>query len=309
MYRDPERENSVFKEMHDVVHLDELWYYLTRIVVDHYYLAPHEPDPDRRTRHKSHIPKCMFLSAVARLRFDNGRNQWFDGKLGLWPIAHEVPAQRDSNNRRRGTLEWKDLTMDKARCTLFLLEQVIPAIMEQWPPPNRTIELQQDNAKPHLSPEEFGEVYEENREHLQKVFGGGFVWEISLFNQPANSPDLNMNDLAFFVSSKAEYWKDPAQTIGGMIRKMAEIFANYPGEKVSSGFMTLQVVMNQIIEHDGGNEFRLGHIGKERCKRLGELPLRLDVHEEAAYWDVVNEDGDDENSEVENEQNDGYCTL
>jgi hypothetical protein len=129
----------------------------------------------------------------------------------------------------------------------------------------------------------------------------GVVWEISLFNQPANSPDLDMNDLAFFVSSKAEYWKDPARTIGGMIRKMAEIFDNYPGEKLSSGFMTLQVVMNQINEHHGGNEFRLGHIGKARLERLGKLPLRLTVHEEATDWDVVDEDGDDENSEVENE--------
>jgi hypothetical protein len=73
----------------------------------------------------------MFLSAVGRPRFNNGRNQWFNGKLfGLWPIAaHEVPAQRDSNKRRRGTLEWKDLTMDKVRYTLFLIEQVISAIM------------------------------------------------------------------------------------------------------------------------------------------------------------------------------------
>jgi hypothetical protein len=93
-HRDPERENGVFKEMHDVVHLDEVWYYLTQIV-GHYYLAPHEPDPDRRTRHKSHIPKCMFLSAVARPRFDNGRNQWFNGKLGLCPIAQQVPSQCD----------------------------------------------------------------------------------------------------------------------------------------------------------------------------------------------------------------------
>jgi hypothetical protein len=97
--------------------------------------------------------------------------------------------------------------------------------------------------------------YEENREHLQRVFGGDLVWEIWLFNQPANSPDLNMNGLAFFVSTKAEYWKDPAQTLGGMIVKMAEIYENYPGRKLSSGFMTLQIVMNQIIEHDGGNEF------------------------------------------------------
>jgi hypothetical protein len=169
----------VFKEMHNVVHLDEVWYYLTQIV-EHYYLAPHEPDPDRRTRHKSHIPKCMFLSAVARPQFDDGRNQWFNGKLGLWPIAHQVPAQRDSNNRRRGTLEWKDLTMDEARYILLLLAQVIPAIMEQGPRANGTIQLQQGNAKPHPSPKEFGEVYEENREHLQRVFEGDLVWEISL---------------------------------------------------------------------------------------------------------------------------------
>jgi hypothetical protein len=68
----------------------------------------------------SHTPK--FLSAVARPQFDTGRNQWFNGKLGLcWPITHQVPAQCDSANRQRGTLEWKDLTMDKVHCTLFLL--------------------------------------------------------------------------------------------------------------------------------------------------------------------------------------------
>jgi hypothetical protein len=57
-----------------------------------------------------------------------------------------------------------------------------------------------------------------------------------------------LNDLAFYVSSKAQYWKDPAQTHGGMIAKMAEIYFNYRGEKLSSGFMTLQVVMNQWWE-------------------------------------------------------------
>jgi hypothetical protein len=153
-------------------------------------------------------------------------------------------------------------------------------------------------------------VYEENCEHLQRVFGGDLTWEISLFNQPANSPDLNLNDLAFFVSTKAQYWKDPAQTLGRMILKMEEIYFNYPGQKLSSGFMTLQqVVMNQIIEHNGGNDFQLRHIGKERLKRLGWLRLRLDVHEEAADWDVVADDGDDKHSEEENERNDGYCTF
>jgi hypothetical protein len=50
--------------------------------------------------------------------------------------------------------------------------------------------------------------------------------------------------------------------------------------------------------------FDWGHISKERFKRLGELPLRLDVPEETAEWDVVAEDVDDKNSEEENDQND-----
>jgi hypothetical protein len=105
----------------------------------------------------------MFLSAISRPRFDHGRNQWFNGKIGLWPIAHEVAAQRDSVNRPRGTMEWKDLTMDKELYTQYMLEQVIPGIMEQWPRANRTIRLQQDNATPHMTPEEFAELYEENQ--------------------------------------------------------------------------------------------------------------------------------------------------
>jgi hypothetical protein len=237
----------------------------------------------------------MYVSF--RPRYDVGRDQWFNGKIGLWPIAHEVPAQRASVNRPRGALEWKDLSMDKSRYTQYFLEKVIPAMMEQWPWANRTVRLQQDNSTPHLKQAEFAAVYEENREHLQQVFGGGLVWEFSVFFQPANSPDLNMNDLSFFVTSKAMYWKDPSDNIRGMIIKMAQIFADYPREKLSHGFITLQVVMNQIIEHNGGNDFWLGHMGKERLARLGQLPLSLDVHEQAADWDALLAEGDEDKEE------------
>ena len=44
---------------------------------------------------KQHIKKVMFLCATARPRFDHGRNAWFDGKLGIWPIVeYSRPAQR-----------------------------------------------------------------------------------------------------------------------------------------------------------------------------------------------------------------------
>jgi hypothetical protein len=95
-------------------------------------------------------------------------------------------------------------------------------------------------------------------------------------------------------------WKDLASDIVGLIEKMAEIYAAYPREKLSSGSLTLQVVTNQIIEHDAENDFRLGHMGKERLARLGQLPLSLDVHEQAADWDAIlgGEEDEDEDDEL-----------
>jgi hypothetical protein len=150
-----ENDNGMYKEMYDRVHVDEKWFYITKLK-DRYYLVPGEPPPERTTSHKNHIPKVMFLCAVARPRWDPGRNQWFDGKIGMWPVAHQVPAARTSVNRVRGTLEWKNLIMDKPRYTEFLLDKVLPAIREKFPVTNQPIHIQQDNATPHASLEAWG---------------------------------------------------------------------------------------------------------------------------------------------------------
>jgi hypothetical protein len=71
--------------MYDRAHVDEKWFFLTR-VTGRYYLAEDEAQPH------GHIPKCMHLAANARPQWDAQRNQWFDGKLGQWPIAEQVPA-------------------------------------------------------------------------------------------------------------------------------------------------------------------------------------------------------------------------
>jgi hypothetical protein len=136
------------------------------------------------------------------------------------------------------------------------------------------------------------------------VLEGCLVWEFSLFNQPANIPDLNLNDLALLVSSKVQYWKDPAHSsIGGIIAKIwlsfIQIFREQSWAVVS---WLYRVEMNQSITHDGRNDFRLGHIGKEnkeRLIRLGKLPLNLDVHEQVLQTGMLKE----------NDQNGGNCTF
>ena len=60
-------------------------------------------------KHKEHIEKVMFLSAVTRPRFDDEKVCMFDGKIGIWPFVHQVAAQRSSIYRPAGTMETKSL--------------------------------------------------------------------------------------------------------------------------------------------------------------------------------------------------------
>lgn len=65
----------MFHDMHDMVHIDEKWFYITkkkRIV----YKAKGEKLPPRSAKSTTHLTKVMFLGAIARPRFDCT----FDGK-------------------------------------------------------------------------------------------------------------------------------------------------------------------------------------------------------------------------------------
>ena len=83
-----------FEAMEYVVHVDEKWFNLYK-VKNMFYLAPGEKLPERKGKSKRFIEKFMFLSAVARPLWDKRRRQKFDGKLGIWPILHQMSAKRN----------------------------------------------------------------------------------------------------------------------------------------------------------------------------------------------------------------------
>ena len=63
-------------------------------------------------------------------------------------------------------------------------------------------------------------------------------------------------------------------------------------------FVTLQSCLNEIIDCDGGNQHKIPHMNKDRLERLGQLPVSLEVTEDAEYvWGA--EEGDDEEEEEE----------
>lgn len=79
-------------------HLDEKWFYRIR-KNENVYLSHREEAPKRETKNKGHIQKIMFLSAMARPRYDAEGNCIFDGKIGVWAYVEWGQAQKRSANR------------------------------------------------------------------------------------------------------------------------------------------------------------------------------------------------------------------
>jgi hypothetical protein len=87
-----------FKAAFNTVHIDEKWFYRVK-KKQNIYLSHREEAPQRETKNKGHIQKIMFLSAMARPRYDAQGNCVFDGKIGVWAYVDYVQAQKKSANR------------------------------------------------------------------------------------------------------------------------------------------------------------------------------------------------------------------
>jgi hypothetical protein len=58
-----------------------------------------------------------------------------------------------------------------------------------------------------------------------------------------------------------------------LIKLVEETYKNYCYLKMNRLFVTLQTVFNGIIEANGGNDYTLVHMNKDRLEREGRLPV------------------------------------
>ena len=135
----------------DTIHIDEKQFNQTK-EKKIFYLEINEENHHRTTKIKSFIPKVLFLAAVARPWWDTGRNQWFDGKLGIWPFTSQEPAERNSKNRAKGTIIMKSIIMTKEVYRDVLINKLFPAIVAKWSWTSTgvVVDIQQGNAKPRI---------------------------------------------------------------------------------------------------------------------------------------------------------------
>jgi hypothetical protein len=295
-----------FREMFDEVHVDEKWFYLTK-VARRYIMAADEEDPQRSTRHKSHIEKVMFLCAQARPKHDTTTNKMWDGKLGIWPIGEYTKAQRTSKKFKKGDMKWKNKNVDSA-VYLDLMRDVVRQIASQWPRtqwnnPLFKVRIQQDGAKAHTS-EKF---MTEWRHMLDELVSDGVLphsSKVILDTQPANSPDLNINDLGLFNALQAAYYKTAPRDPVDLIDCVKKAHAEYPAKKINHLWLTLQLCMNKIIENKGCNHYDIPHINKAKLEKQGRLPTCVEVTPFAAGFLETMYVGDIPTTEADNFEED-----
>ena len=104
--------------------------------------------------------------------------------------------------------------------------------------------------------------------------------DIRLIQQPANSPDLNVLDLGFFNSLQSLTDCLSPKTLQDLIKGVLEEFEGYEFYKLNIIFLTLQTCMVEILNHAGGNGYKIPHVNKERLEDLGQLTPRLSSPQE-----------------------------
>jgi len=109
----------------------------------------------------------------------------------------QEPAKRTSGNKPKGTLITKTMTVYRDTIRSYLISKVLRAIKTRWPREDarRTIYIQQDNARRTHVPVD-------DEDFARAAAQTGF--DISLINQPPNSPDMNVLDLGFFASLQSK---------------------------------------------------------------------------------------------------------
>ena len=277
--------------MGDLIHIDKKWFYLTKDG-QCFIIAGDEAEPYRHVQHKLFLTKIMFLCAVARPRYDMNKNAWFDGKIGIWPIRKLELAKWSSKKCTKGTSVWKNQSIMRDVYPEYLIQKLLPAIQQKWPTNNGRIWLQQDGAKSHIldDDEEFKEVVDD------------IGLNLTMYTQSPNSPDTNILNHGFFRAIQS-FNDDCPTNEEELIKSVEKAYGEYPMHKLNHVWLTLLTCFNIIIENDGGNDYKIPHMGKESLEQRGLLPRVLDVTPTANAWlnAMMDDDSDQDSDDLDDD--------
>ncbi|CAM9788620.1 unnamed protein product, partial [Sphacelaria rigidula] len=92
-----------------------------------------------------------------------------------------------------------------------------------------------------------------------------------LVTQPAQLPDLNVNDLGFFTSLKSRVWGMNASSIDELVETIFKQYEEYDGDTLERVWQSPFKVYNQTLRELGDNDFSVEHSGVRVRQRAGTL--------------------------------------
>jgi hypothetical protein len=220
-----------------------------------------------RAQHKQAIPKVMFLAANARPRPEYG----FDGKIGMWRVTGLKEALKKSKNHEKGDEYEVDITMNADAYRDLMVNKVFPAIREKmwWfgrgrhATAGQQIVVQQDGARPHTAHANAAVWERERRKQGFNIF---------VYTQPAQSPDLNVNDCTFFRSTHARVKVLRHNNIDELAANIMLVYEEYSSADLEKCWDTLRNNVRCIVRANGQNDYRKQHrTGPKQSRAYKEL--------------------------------------
>ncbi|ETV69203.1 hypothetical protein H257_15032 [Aphanomyces astaci] len=177
----------------------------------------------------------MFLSAVARPRWDDNKEEWFDGKIGTWHFTETVPAQCRSSRRDAGTPVMKTVSVIRETYKKMLIGQVIPAIRCQAPRPrpsrfNRTMPVR-------MSPQ-----------------------SIQTLSLPAKT---KAGTWSFFRAIQTLQAEKHSSCLEDIVTATEAAWADVSSTTLNKNFLTLQRCLQEVILNQSGNDYKIPHMKKD----------------------------------------------
>lgn len=281
------KKKKKFGDNNNTAHGDEKWFYLMRDGAvcrvfpsyrtnddgerEHVITMP----ADAKLYHKSRVPKVMFLAVTAKPRPEYK----FDGKVGIWPFTVVRKAQR--SHKATGTvagvtdiMESVTVTAEEYRKVMLRKDGVFDALRtKMWwfnrssgkPEAGKILWYQHDGAKPHVA--------KANQRNWAK-HGRMKGYDIRVVTQPAQSPDLNVNDLAFFASLQSDTELVAKENVKDLTESVVKCWHEYPEERMTSVWHCLYGSFKGILDTEGSNSYS-HHTGSRKShresSRAGEL--------------------------------------
>ena len=251
-----DRLNEGDKRWDDHFDVDEKWFY-GYCLGQKCKVSPGHKRPQKPLHSRRHIPKVMFLAATALPRPDKG----FDGKIGFFRVTETVTAKRKSKNHQKGDQYEKDVTMDADKYREMMVRQVFPAARKKMPWA-KNLRCQQDGAGVHTGKNNVNKLNKAGKGRKRRGRRSKTA-NITVFTQPAKSPDTNIKDLAIFPSMSKRFNKKQKHEVVNDLDRLAanavDTWKNFPTDVLTKAWATKTNIVKAIIKADGRNNFKLPH--------------------------------------------------